>query len=103
MDTNGDGQISKGEFAGGLHDLKVAASDGEVAALFRKFDPDGSGLISFRELHVRRILLDLDPSTPSACLIDLLLRPKPNHTPQIRLVSLSATLTRVFARPTAPV
>ena len=51
MDANGDGQISRAEFAGGLHDLKVAASDAEVAALFAKFDPDGSGFLSFRELH----------------------------------------------------
>ena len=62
MDTNGDGQISKAEFAGGLYDLKVAASDEEIAALFRKFDPDGSGFLSFRELHVCRIPLKLDPS-----------------------------------------
>ena len=101
MDTNGDGQISKGEFAGGLHDLKVAASDGEVAALFRKFDPDGSGLISFRELHVCRILWELDPFTPFG-LSDRPAAPSQaqSHS-RYALSSLSATLTCL--RPTAPV
>ena len=51
-DTNHDGIISRSEFVeampylGMQHCLPI-----EVTALFNEFDPDGSGTISFRELH----------------------------------------------------
>ena len=51
-DKNGDGMISQSEFMRampylGLQDCLPI----EVASLFNAFDPDGSGEISFRELH----------------------------------------------------
>lgn len=51
-DNDSDGKISRAEFARAMPELGLAHSlPGEINGLFNTFDPDGSGEITFRELH----------------------------------------------------
>ena len=50
-DANGDGQVSRLEFTRGLDALGLPASKMEVQAFFSRFDPDGSGQLSLREIE----------------------------------------------------
>ena len=59
-DIDGDGRVTKDEFAKALPDLGFRdASPAEIDELFRSFDQDGEGEISFRELH--RMLRRIEP------------------------------------------
>lgn len=48
-DSNGDGWINSGEFAGLLHSLDADLSEDECLLAFELTDGDGDGLISFEE------------------------------------------------------
>ena len=51
LDDDKDGIIDGPEFAKGLKEMGLTAPDAAIGAIFASFDPDGSGLISFEELH----------------------------------------------------
>ena len=51
-DIDGDGRVTKDEFARALPDLGMSnCTTADIDALFDAFDEDGEGEISFRELH----------------------------------------------------
>jgi len=48
-DDNGNKQLDKGEFKKGLQDYGLRLTNGEVDLIFKEYDKDGSGSISFDE------------------------------------------------------
>ena len=64
-DIDGDGHVTKDEFARALPDLGMSnCTSADVDALFDAFDEDGEGEISFRELH--RMLRRAEPTKEKA-------------------------------------
>ena len=51
MDSDGDGAITKAEFAAALPQLGVLVDGAQVDDLFGSFDIDGDGHITYQELH----------------------------------------------------
>jgi hypothetical protein len=63
-DSNGDGQVSRREFTGGLDTLGLPVSPLEVDAFFLRYDPDGSGKLSLREIEAA--IRQVNPSVAAA-------------------------------------
>lgn len=49
MDDNSNRSLDLEEFRKGLHDFGVNATEEEIEAVFKRFDKDNSGSISFDE------------------------------------------------------